>query len=159
MEPSPGADERDDSAVTVSISNRVRPGREREYEGFLRGIDHAASRFPGYLGARVFRPSRGDRQYRVVLRFERERDLRRWMESDERRAWYLRAEALIEDAPWVANITGTAQERPLALALTPLEDFVRTSVSGIGLLLLGTAFAVILASSPLLRDLRALLGD
>jgi Na+:H+ antiporter, NhaA family len=149
MEPSPGVDERDDSAVTVSISNRVRPGREREYEEFLRGIDDAVSYFPGYLGARVFRPSRGDRQYRVVLRFERERDLRRWMESDERRAWYLRAEALIEDAPWVANITGTAQERPLALALTPLEDFVRTSVSGIGLLLLGTALAVVLANSPL----------
>jgi Na+:H+ antiporter, NhaA family len=149
MEPSPGVDERDDSAVTVSISNRVRPGREREYEEFLRGIDDAVSYFPGYLGARVFRPSRGDRQYRVVLRFERERDLRRWMESDERRAWYLRAEALIEDAPWVANITGTAQERPLALALTPLEDFVRTSISGIGLLLLGTALAVVLANSPL----------
>ncbi|MBA2518649.1 MAG: Na+/H+ antiporter NhaA [Chloroflexia bacterium] len=35
------------------------------------------------------------------------------------------------------------------MALTPLEDFVRTSVSGIGLLLLGTLAAVVLANSPL----------
>jgi heme-degrading monooxygenase HmoA len=92
MEPSPRVDERDDSAVTVSITNRVRPGLEEEFEGWLRGIDDAASHFPGYLGTRVFRPVRGDRQYRVVLRFKRERDLRRWIKSDERRDWYARRE-------------------------------------------------------------------
>jgi NhaA family Na+:H+ antiporter len=35
------------------------------------------------------------------------------------------------------------------MALTPFEQFVRTSVSGIGLLLLGTAAAILLANTPL----------
>ncbi len=141
--------ERDDGAVTISITRRVRPGREREFEEYLRGISEEASRFPGHLGVRIFRPARGDRQYRVVFRFDRESNLRRWKESEERRAWYARGEELAEDAPQIANITGTAQEARLVMALTPLEGFVRTSVSGIGLLLLGTVLALVLANSPL----------
>ena len=63
--------------------------------------------------------------------------------------WLARGDELAEEPPRFANITGTAQDRSLALALTPLESFVRTSVSGIGLLLLGTVAAIVLANSPL----------
>jgi NhaA family Na+:H+ antiporter len=83
------------------------------------------------------------------VRFAAERDLRRWEDSEERRAWYARNEALIEGAPAITDITGTAQVRSLALALSPLNNFVRTSVSGIGLLLLATVAALVLANSPL----------
>jgi Na+:H+ antiporter, NhaA family len=142
-------DELDDPAVTVSITLRVRPGEEATFEQFLEGVTAAASHFPGYLGERTIRPSRGDHRYRVVLRFDRESNLRRWLESEERQAWYARAEHLIEAPPRLENITGTAQDRRLALALAPLGGFVRTSISGIGLLLLGTVVALVLANSPL----------
>ena len=46
-------------------------------------------------------------------------------------------------------MTGTGQERPLALSLSRLDSFVWTSVSGIGLLLLGTALALLMANSPM----------
>jgi Na+:H+ antiporter, NhaA family len=149
VEPPTEMEEPDDPAVTVSITLRVRPGEEETFERFLQGITAAASRFPGYLGERTMRPSRGDNRYRVVLRFDRESDLHRWLESEERQAWYARAEHLIEAPPRLEDITGTAQDRRLALALAPLGGFVRTSISGIGLLLLGTVVALVLANSPL----------
>jgi len=149
MEQTPASDERDGPAVTVSITRRVHPGREPAFEAWLAGITEAASRFPGFLGTRVVRPIQGNPEYRVVVRFAAESDLRRWEDSEERRAWYARSEALIEGAPAITDITGTAQERSLALALSPLNNFVRTSVSGIGLLLLGTVAALVLANSPL----------
>lgn len=143
------AEEPDDPATTVSITFQVRPGREGEFEQFLQGIQGDVSRFPGFLGARIFRPSRGQSRYRVVLRFDRASNLRRWQKSDERRLWYARGEELAQGAPTIEDITGTAQERPIGMALTPLQEFVKTSVSGIGLLLAGTVLALVLANSPL----------
>jgi NhaA family Na+:H+ antiporter len=141
--------ERDDPAVTVSITRRVLPGREAEYEALLADLIATSSRFPGAVGSRVFRPARGNREYRIVVRFARESDARRWKESEERRVFLANTEELTEAEPFIANITGTAQERRLAAPLAPLESFVQTSVSGIGLLLLGTVMALVLANSPL----------
>lgn len=149
MEQPTGAEAQDDPRATIRITFRVRPGREQDYEEFLEGINDAASQFPGFLGVRVFRPLRGDRRYRVVLRFDRESNLRRWTESAERRVWTARGEELAEEGPRMANITGTAQEQSFFLALAPLRGFVRTSVSGIGLLLLGTVVALVMANTPL----------
>jgi NhaA family Na+:H+ antiporter len=140
--------ERDGPGVTLSITRRVRPGREAEFEAALQTILELVSRFPGNLGGRVFRPVRGNREYRVVVRFASEDDLRRWEASEERHTWAASTEELTEEAPFVANITGTGQEQKLALALSPLDSFVRTSVSGIGLLLLGTFLALVMANSP-----------
>ena len=135
--------------VVLSIVIRVREGREEEFDIFLRGIRKAAEQFPGYRGSRVFRPVRGNRSYRIVLRFDSDASLQRWLGSEERRLWQELAEELTEAPPRGSNITGTAQASPLALALTPLEHYVRTSVSGIGLLLLGTGLALVMANSPL----------
>jgi NhaA family Na+:H+ antiporter len=142
-------EEQGSPGVTISITRRVRPGREAEYEAALQTIIDTVSQFPGYLGRRLFRPQRGSREYRVVVRFASEDDLRRWEESEERRVWTASTEELVEGAPFVANITGTGQEQKLVLALSPHESFVRTSVSGIGLLLLGTFLALVMANSPL----------
>ena len=67
----------------------------------------------------------------------------------ERQILYERVEDLAYAAPTLEDITGTAQARPIALALTPLQEFVRTSVSGIGLLMAGTLLALLLANIPL----------
>ncbi len=142
-------EERNDAAVTISVALQVQPGREADFETFLEGIAGAARRFPGFLGVRVFRPRRGRRTYRVVLRFDSVRNLARWRDSEERQVWTARATELAEAPVRYTDITGTAQAQPLALALTPLQEFVRTSVSGIGLLLLGTVAALVMANSGL----------
>lgn len=116
---------RDDPAITYSVTRRVRPGREQEFEGFLRGITEAVSRFPGFRGARVFRSVRGNQQYRVVVRFDRESNLRRWKASEERRAGIARTDERSEDDAAITNITGTEQERTLAPARSPLDSFAQ----------------------------------
>ncbi|MBL8129901.1 MAG: Na+/H+ antiporter NhaA, partial [Chloroflexia bacterium] len=85
----------------------------------------------------------------MVFTFASDEALQAWLASDRRQTWLAEIEPLVERETTFANISGTGQERQLALALTPLESFVRTSVSGIGLLLLGTALALIAANSPL----------
>src|SRR5215211_4198377 len=144
-----GASERDDPATTYTVTRRVLPGRETAFEELLQGINEAVSRAPGFLGVRIIRPVRGNREYRVVLRFDRESNVRLWKTSEERRTWLALADELSEDEAAYANITGTGQERPLVLALSPLDSFVRTSVSGIGLLLLGTALALLMANTAM----------
>lgn len=139
----------DDPAITLSVTHRVRPGREEEFEAYLRGLIGAASRFPGFVSGQVVRPTGNSREYRVIARFDRESHLQQWKHSEERAAWQAIGDDLVETAPQFRNITGTSQERTLALALSPLDSYVRTSVSGIGLLLLGTVIALILANSPL----------
>jgi NhaA family Na+:H+ antiporter len=133
--------------VTISVSLRIEPGRESEFDDFLAGITDAAEEFPGFLSVQAYRPPRGRGRHRVLLRFDSEDSLRRWRGSPERTFWENRADEISEGRPRVANITGTSQEQPLALALGPLQEFVRTSVSGIGLLLLGAALALIMANT------------
>jgi NhaA family Na+:H+ antiporter len=140
---------REDGHVTTVVGRRPKPGKEREFEEFVYGIVDEASRFPGHRGARVFRPRGRDDEWRVMFTFESREDLERWEESEERRRWYERGRGLARDEPEASDVTGTAQEGPLGRALIPFDRFVRTSVSGTGLLLLGTALALLLANSPL----------
>jgi antibiotic biosynthesis monooxygenase (ABM) superfamily enzyme len=79
--------------VTTTVTRRVKPGHEAAYEQFLEGIIDAASRFPGHLGADVFRPARPGGEYRTVYRFDCTAHLRGWLDSDEHAAWLERAEA------------------------------------------------------------------
>src|SRR5918992_5335943 len=132
------AREPDGGPVTISISCRVRPGREPELEAILPGITTALLRFPGCLDARLVPPVRGTRDYRVVVRFAQESDFQHWEASEAWHSWRARIDALIERAPHIVDITGTSQDRRLFSTLTPLDRFVRTSISGIGLLLVGT---------------------
>jgi NhaA family Na+:H+ antiporter len=140
-------DNGNDSAVTISVFLRIPPGREPDFEEYLDGITDAAGEFPGLEDVRAIRPRRGGQNYRIVLRFDNASSLQRWQQSDERTVWAERAAELSDGTPRVADITGTSQERPLSLALSPIEEFVRTSISGIGLLLLGTVVALVMANS------------
>jgi Na+:H+ antiporter, NhaA family len=149
METPTAAGASDGGPITISINCRVRPGRKPEFEAILPGITTALLRFPGCLDTRLFPPARRNRDYRLVVRFARENDLRRWEASETWQSWNARTDALLEGAPQIINITGTSQERRLSSTLTPLDRFVRTSISGIGLLLVGTILAVVMANSPL----------
>jgi uncharacterized protein len=90
-EPGPSAD--GGGPVTTTVTRRVKPGHEALYEQFLEAIIAAASRFPGHLGAEVYRPQRASvGEYRVVYRFDTAHHLRAWLDSPEHAAWLERAE-------------------------------------------------------------------
>jgi NhaA family Na+:H+ antiporter len=134
--------------VTISITRRVMPGQADAYAAIVRELLAASRNFPGFVDGRVIGPARGDLEFRTVLTFRSQADLDAW------KLWPRRLELLgqaegIAEAPMYADISGTAQSGRLVLALTPFEQFVRTSVSGIGLLLFGTAAALVMANTPL----------
>ena len=135
--------------TTVSITRRVRAGKEQEFEQLYAELGETLARYPGFRSVRLMRPVRGGREYRAILSFASEEDQQRWHTSLERQALLARFDELAETESFIANISGTSQVGKLALALSPLDSYVRTTVSGIGLLLLGTILAIICANSPL----------
>lgn len=83
--------------VTVTVARRVAPGREEDFERWYDGIIGAASRFPGFLGAGVLRPTGVGQEWHVVYRFADDAALHRWEVSPERASWLRRAEDFAEE--------------------------------------------------------------
>ncbi|MDG1462891.1 MAG: antibiotic biosynthesis monooxygenase [Gammaproteobacteria bacterium] len=83
---------------TIVISERVKPGREQDYQTWQAGITTAASRFPGYLGGERFPPVPGVQdEWVYMLRFATVSQLDAWLNSDERSRWRDKAEPLLEN--------------------------------------------------------------
>lgn len=86
-------------AVTVVISRRIKPGREKAFEQLNNAISQEAVHFPGFLGSTLFRPaSSADPEYRIVFKFRSHEDLERWQQSPQR-TQYLDAIEDCLDAP------------------------------------------------------------
>ncbi len=93
--------------VTAVISHYIRPGRQSGYEEWLQGISQVARQFEGHNGVTILRPQPGSRtEYVIILRFDKYRNLCRWMRSSERKEWIERAEPLTEKPENVQFITG-----------------------------------------------------
>lgn len=75
----------EDNPVTVVISRRVIKGQEVQFEQLSSEMTNCASRYPGYLGANLFRPSSpDDPEYRIIFKFADEQALAAWQASDQR---------------------------------------------------------------------------
>lgn len=98
--PYPGRVDITDGPVTLSVTRRVRPGREADFEAWAAEGSRTASTFPGHLGVGVLRPTPGGPpEYTLVVRFDRYANFKSWQESPERAAWLGRAFDLIEGEP------------------------------------------------------------
>jgi uncharacterized protein len=87
----------EDPPVAVNVTRRIKPGRVEEFEEWVSGITAAISRFPGYLGTEVLKPGDpSETEYHIIFKFDRMSDLKRWEDSEERRAWCGRVESLQE---------------------------------------------------------------
>lgn len=84
------------SPLTVVVSRRVRKGQEAEFEQLSSQMTERASRFPGYLGATMFRPSSAeDPEYRIVFKLRDRDSLTAWETSHERTELLERIESLL----------------------------------------------------------------
>ena len=82
--------------VTVVISRTPAPGKEDELVAWAYGVQEAASRFPGHLGAQIYPPSTSDcNELVMAFSFASAETLSEWEHSDERREWLRKAERLI----------------------------------------------------------------
>jgi antibiotic biosynthesis monooxygenase (ABM) superfamily enzyme len=93
--------------VTVVIAQRVKPGREADYEAWISGITQVSSTYPGHLGAHIIRPQPGIRpEYVVVFRFDHYEHLKTWMTSRDRQHWVAKAQPLVDAEPQIQQISG-----------------------------------------------------
>jgi uncharacterized protein len=93
MSAEPGLPAEATGPVTTTVTRRVKPGHEPDYEQVLETIIAAASRFPGHLGAEVYRPQTAAAgEYRIVYRFDTAQHLRAWLDAPEHAARLQQAE-------------------------------------------------------------------
>lgn len=93
--------------VTAVIAHRVKPGREKGYEAWMKGIAAAARDFEGHLGISVLRPQPGaPPDYVIVLQFDHYDRLQAWLTSDVRQEWFDRAQPLIYPQQNIQILTG-----------------------------------------------------
>ncbi|MFJ9036684.1 antibiotic biosynthesis monooxygenase [Streptomyces sp. NPDC102406] len=78
--------------VGLLIAREVDPGHEADFERWARGILTAAAAFPGHLGYGLFRPNGPGEPWFLVHRFRDAEAHARWDDSEERAAWFDRAD-------------------------------------------------------------------
>jgi hypothetical protein len=148
--------------VTVVISRRVIKGQEAEFERLSSQMTERAARYPGYLGASMFRPaSSDDPEYRIIFKFSDETTLSAWQQSSERAEILEQIEPLLVAPSQVETTSGIINwfTLPGHNPVKPPPKYKMTFVSWLALYptvtLIFLLFGDLLAQVPLL--LRTLL--
>jgi antibiotic biosynthesis monooxygenase (ABM) superfamily enzyme len=139
--------------VSVLVERKVLPGKQPEFEILLKGIVQACSRWQGYLGTNVTKPTGQDNTYHVVFRFDSQENLRLWIHSEERNAWVAKIDQLIEEPTKLQCITGleTWFALPGQKSMTPPPRYKMAFVSWLAITPLLICFNFIFG--PLLQGL------
>ena len=74
----------EDTAATVIIGQQVKPGSEKQFAAWQHGVNKAAARYPGFLGAEVTPPTGLQPDWVVVYRFDSVANVQAWINSATR---------------------------------------------------------------------------
>ena len=97
----------DGGPVTVSVSRRIKPGREADYEAWVHGVVAEASKFPGHQGVNVLRPSDKTKgNYVLIYRYDNWENCENWENSPERAKWTARLDEMVEGEAQFKRVTG-----------------------------------------------------
>lgn len=116
--------EPNEASVTWVVDHRVKTNLIPRFEKWLAGVKSEVSRFPGWQGVTILRPSNSTGPtavYVLVVRFASYADLKRWETSAERMGWLRELEPLVVGPPIVRNSSGleTWFELPGGVAAPP----------------------------------------
>jgi len=95
-----------DGPVTVTISRRVKPGYETDYEKWIRDISAIAKTYSGHLGVNVVRPAGTRKDYVIIFRFDSYGHLEAWENSEERARWVEKISDWVEGEATIQRVTG-----------------------------------------------------
>lgn len=95
-----------DDSVTVSVSRRVLPGKEDEYEEWVSGVSNAASLFSGHMGTNILRPQGVQQNYVIIYRFDSFAHANAWEDSPEREHWLECLAELVEGEAETKRVSG-----------------------------------------------------
>ncbi len=128
--------------VTVTIARRVAVGREADFERWSEDLTALATRFPGFLGAGMLRPSHLGDPWHVIFRFDSPEHLADWESSAERKHWLERGEHLVESTA-VQRVSGLETWFSLPGRTAPAPPkWKMFLVSGTAIYLMNVVFAV-----------------
>ncbi len=98
------------SPAIVKVVYWVGAGQAATFDDVLKGMLKVAGSAGGWCGAVVLKPKHSDDhapgEWQIVLRFQTDRELRRWRESSGARVWRAKLEALTIGAPRVERVHG-----------------------------------------------------
>jgi len=81
--------------VTVVVNRIIKQDTHNEFEAWQHGITQDISRYAGFLGMDVIRPSdRTNPEYVIVFRFDSEDHFRQWERSHIRAEWMRKVEPI-----------------------------------------------------------------
>ena len=170
-------------SVTVSITQHIRAGKEREFEQWLQGVGAAAASFSGHQGLTVLSPAKAQRDYTYIFRFDSYAHLQDWERSPKKEQWVAQLETLTErpsdkqvatgleywfHLPNTAAMLPPPRRKmvavtilgiyPLSLLVLPLVNALKLPLPSLVVRLLGSSIMVMLmtyAIMPLLTRLFA----
>lgn len=90
------------SIATVIIGQRVKAGRELEFESWQRDMNREASKYPGFIGAEINSPTAVQGDWVVIYRFDSIAHVQAWINSATR-------QARLEDGAGMFEGPGTQQ--------------------------------------------------
>ncbi|MCX4902887.1 antibiotic biosynthesis monooxygenase [Streptomyces sp. NBC_00878] len=122
--------------ATVVTSQKVREGRDDEYQRWQQRTNQTVRAFAGFEGTEMYPPGVGDeREWVVVFRFSRIDLLTDWLESGERRELLAQGRPLFDGTPTQEVLVGGAPPPAKEEAVTAVishnvrpgreEDFIR----------------------------------
>jgi uncharacterized protein len=97
------------SAATLIIGQNVRAGGDDDYAAWQKNVTAAASRYPGFLGSEVRRPSQGQRDWMVVYQFDSVAHVFGWLNSATRQS-LLDGAASLFDGPATHQVIAREQQ-------------------------------------------------
>ena len=103
------ADNVTDSAATVIIGQRLRPGCDEEFLAWQHDLNTPASRYPGFVGAEVSPPTAVQPEWTVVYRFDTVANLRAWLNSATRQDRLIEGRQYLDGPATQQVITGGAK--------------------------------------------------
>jgi uncharacterized protein len=76
---------RSNASATLLIQHRVRVDSIARYEAWLHVILAKAAEYPGHQGVHIIRPTGGDNEFSIIIRFATAGDATRWVDYADRR--------------------------------------------------------------------------
>ena len=125
------ADNVTDSAATVIIGQRLRPGCDEEFLAWQHDLNTAASRYPGFVGADVSPPTAVQPEWTVVYRFDTVANLRAWLNSATRQDRLIEGRRYLDGTAslWNVNV-GHGREEIVDAAAAQMRTLASYSAFG-----------------------------
>jgi antibiotic biosynthesis monooxygenase (ABM) superfamily enzyme len=105
-EQAPPSPARGQSMVVSVNRHTVIPGKDQEYEAWLREVIPVAGKAAGQRGLNIIRPHTGSRTYTVVLHFDALTHLEQWLASEAWKRLIVDVQHLLQDGDQVEIRTG-----------------------------------------------------